>query len=71
MHPINFVYVYKLVLSISISAHRYRNRSLQLKNRKAQKLYKKKFNTISIYAQNIVEALWYDEVCKYDTEISQ
>ena len=43
---------------------RYRNRSLQLKNRKVQKLYKKKFNIISIYAQDIVEALWYDEPFK-------
>nr|XP_033195550.1 centromere protein I-like isoform X1 [Bombus vancouverensis nearcticus] len=43
---------------------RYRNRCLQLKNRKIQKLYKKKFNTISIYAQDIVEALWYDEPFK-------
>lgn len=50
---------------ISTFIHRYRDRSLQLKTPKLQKLFKKKIYTISIYAQEIVEALWYDEVCKY------
>ncbi|XP_043800263.1 centromere protein I-like [Apis laboriosa] len=43
---------------------RYRDRSLQLKTPKLQKLFKKKIYTISIYAQEIVEALWYDEPFK-------
>ena len=48
---------------ISIFLHRYRSRSSSLKNYKIQKLYKKKFNILSIYVQDIVEALWYDKVC--------
>ncbi|PBC28501.1 Centromere protein I [Apis cerana cerana] len=53
----------KLLLS-STFIHRYRDRSLQLKTPKLQKLFKKKIYTISIYAQEIVEALWYDELFK-------
>lgn len=54
---------------ISIFIHRYRDRSLLLKTPKLQKLFKKKIYIISIYAQEIVEALWYDEVCKYFTSV--
>ncbi|KAF3427392.1 hypothetical protein E2986_08348 [Frieseomelitta varia] len=43
---------------------RYRSRSSLLKNYKIQKLYKKKFNILSIYVQDIVEALWYDKLFK-------
>ncbi|KAK1138121.1 hypothetical protein K0M31_002605 [Melipona bicolor] len=43
---------------------RYRSRSSSLKNYKIQKLYKRKFHILSIYVQDIVETLWYDELFK-------
>ena len=40
---------------------RYRDLSLKFNNRKLRKLFKAKIDTLCVYANDIVRALWYDE----------